>query len=191
MPSEMARGNFTQEYIHPVTGESLAQIPVQLWAGFVGVQVKEKTGALTPKIGWFARIGDDEQEKLSRLYQIERHGGLSYSYRHDTDTLPGILAKMTSISKLTLRFNQFPVNIPAWVDNMKIGKLEISGSLSEAEEAQLRQRFPEVSITNYKKWETKKEDATKKQSGSIKTIDISEFESLALFDPYDIRQVLE
>ncbi|MBO4430183.1 MAG: DUF4419 domain-containing protein [Bacteroidaceae bacterium] len=191
MPSEMARGNFTQEYIDPVTGESLAQIPVQLWAGFVGVQVDEKTGAFTPKIGWFARIGDEEQEKLSRLYQIERHGGLSYSYRKETDTLPGILAKMTSISKLTLRFYQFPVNIPAWVDNMKIGKLEISGSLSEAEEAQLRQRFPEVSITNYKKWETKKEDATKEQSGSIKTIDISEFESLALFDPYDIRQVLE
>ncbi len=224
MPTEMARGNFKQEYIDPVTGASIAVIPVQLWAGFVGVQVDEKTGALTPKIGWFARIGDDEQETLSRLYQLERHGGLSYSYLHETDTLPGILAKMSSISKLTLRFNSFPVIIPAWVDNMKIGKLEINGRLSEAEEAQLRQRFPEAEINNAKKREDamKKEEATKafvfdkkpdkaeidrviqaekegnnlpvpttEKSGSVKAIDMAEFEGIAVYDPYDIRQVLE
>ena len=214
MPTEMARGNFKQEYIDPVTGASIAVIPVQLWAGFVGVQVDEKTGGLTPKIGWFARIGDDEQEKLSLLYQLERHGGLSYSYLHETDTLPGILAKMSSISKLTLRFNSFPVIIPAWVDNMKIGKLEINGRLSEAEEAQLRQRFPEAEINNAKKRELigedaiKEEEATKvhkvtdskgnnlpvptsEKSGSVKAIDMAEFEGIAVYDPYDIRQVLE
>ena len=214
MPTEMARGNFKQEYIDPVTGASIAVIPVQLWAGFVGVQVDEKTGALTPKIGWFARIGDDEQEKLSRLYQLERHGKLSYSYLHETDTLPGILAKMSSISKLTLRFNSFPVIIPAWVDNMKIGKLEINGRLSEAEEAQLRQRFPEADINNAKKRELIGEDAIKEEeaakvhkvtdskgnelpvpttekSGSVKAIDMTEFEGIAVYDPYDIRQVLE
>ena len=191
MPTEMARGNFKQEYIDPVTGASMKVVPVQLWAGFVGVQVDEKTGALTPKIGWFARIGDDEQEKLSLLYQLERHGGLSYSYLHETDTLPGILAKMSGISKLTLRFNQYPVNIPAWVDNMKIGKLRIDGRLSDAEEAQLRQRFPEATITNTKKPETKKKDVIKETSDSIKAIDMSEFESIGFFDPSDIRQVLE
>ena len=214
MPTEMARGNFKQEYIDPVTGASIAVIPVQLWAGFVGVQVDEKTGALTPKIGWFARIGDDEQEKLSLLYQLERHGELSYSYLHETDTLPGILAKMSSISKLTLRFNSFPVIIPAWVDNMKIGKLEINGRLSEAEEAQLRQRFPEAEINNAKKRELIGEDAIKEEeaakvhkvtdskgnnlpvptsekSGSVKAIDMAEFEGIAVYDPYDIRQVLE
>ncbi|MBP5376099.1 MAG: DUF4419 domain-containing protein [Bacteroidaceae bacterium] len=228
MPTEMARGNFKQEYIDPVTGASMMVVPVQLWAGFVGVQVDEKTGALTPRIGWFARIGDDEQEKLSLLYQLERHGELSYSYLHETDTLPGILAKMSSISKLTLRFNRYPVNIPAWVDNMKIGKLRIDGRLSDAEEAQLRQRFPEAEINNAKKRELigedaiKEEEATKvivfdktpdkaeidrviqaetegnelpvptsEKSGSVKAIDMAEFEGIAAYDPYDIRQVLE
>ena len=228
MPTEMARGNFKQEYIDPVTGASVKVVPVQLWAGFVGVQVDEKTGALTPKIGWFARIGDDEQERLSLLYQLERHGGLSYSYLHETDTLPGILAKMSSISKLTLRFNQYPVNIPAWVDNMKIGKLRIDGRLSDVEEAQLHQRFPEAEINNAKKRELigedaiKEEEATKvivfdktpnkaeidrviqaetegnelpvpttEKSGSVKVIDMPEFEGIAAYDPYDIRQALE
>ena len=188
MPSEMARGNFTQEYIDPLTGATLATFPVQLWAGFVGVQVDAKTGALTPKIGWFARIGDDEQEKLSLLYQIDHHGGLSYAYRHETDTLPGILAKMTSISKLTLYFNRFPVNIPAWVDKMSIGELEIKGTLSEAEEAQLRQRFPEATITNTKKPETRKEDDIKEEN-TTNVFDISEF--VEVYDLYDIRRVLE
>ena len=213
MPSEMARGNFTQEYIDPLTGATLATFPVQLWAGFVGVQVDAKTGAHTPKIGWFARIGDDEQEKLSLLYQIDHHGGLSYAYRHETDTLPGILAKMTSISKLTLYFNRFPVNIPAWVDNMNIGKLDIHGKLSEAQEAQLRQRFPDASIINTNK-KTKQEDATKEENDTktievkadkapdlpvpisdtprpLKTIDISDFEAIGIYDTNDIRRVLE
>ncbi|MBQ2536446.1 MAG: hypothetical protein II549_06045, partial [Bacteroidaceae bacterium] len=126
--------------------------------------------------------------------------------------------------KLTLRFNSFPVIIPAWVDNMKIGKLRIDGRLSEAEEAQLRQRFPEAEINNAKKREDamKKEEATKafvfdkkpdkaeidrviqaekegnnlpvpttEKSGSVKAIDMAEFEGIAVYDPYDIRQVLE
>ena len=203
MPTEMARGNFKQEYIDPVTGASMKVVPVQLWAGFVGVQVDEKTGALTPKIGWFARIGDDEQEKLSLLYQIDHHGGLSYSYRHDTDTLPGILAKMESISKLTLYFYRFPVNIPAWVDKMNIGKLEIEGKLSEAEEAQLRQRFPNADISNTAKRELLVEDVIKEENPAKEemvknTSIISVDEALEdrldgheAFDPYDIRQVLE
>jgi len=186
MPSEMARGNFTQEYIDPITGASLMTIPMQLWAGFVGVQVDKKTGALTPKIGWFARIGDDEQEKLSLLYQIDHHGGLSYAYRHETDTLPGILAKMTSISKLTLRFNRFPVNIPAWVDKINIDKLEIYGNISDDEETQLRQRFSNIEINKTKPWKPKEEE----RSNSLKVID-SELEGIIAYDPYDIRQVLE
>ena len=191
MPSEMSLGNFTQDYIDPVTGASVKQIPVQLWAGFVGVQVDAKTGALTPKIGWFARTADDEEAQLKALQRMERYGQLSYTFLHETDTLPGILAKMESIRKLTLSFNQYPVNIPAWVDKMNIGELEIKGRLSEAEEAQLRQRFPEATITNTKKPETKKEDVIKETSDSIKTIDISEFKAIEAYDPYDIRQVLE
>ena len=203
MPSEMSLGNFTQDYIDPVTGASVKQIPVQLWAGFVGVQVDEKTGTLTPKIGWFARTADDEQAQLKALQRMERYGKLSYSYRHETDTLPGVLAKMESIRQLTLRFNRFPVNIPAWVDKMNIGKLEIEGKLSEAEEAQLRQRFPNADISNTAKRELLVEDDTKEENPAKEemvknTSIISVDEALEdrldgheVFDPYDIRQVLE
>ena len=203
MPSEMSLGNFTQDYIDPVTGASVKQIPVQLWAGFVGVQVDEKTGTLTPKIGWFARTADDEQAQLKALQRMERYGKLSYSYRHETDTLPGVLAKMESIRQLTLRFNRFPVNIPAWVDKMNIGKLEIEGKLSEAEEAQLRQRFPNADISNTAKRELLVEDDIKEENPAKEemvknTSIISVDEALEdrldgheVFDPYDIRQVLE
>ena len=176
---------------------------MQLWAGFVGVQVDEKTGTLTPKIGWFARTADDEEAQLKALQRMERYGKLSYSYRHETDTLPGVLAKMESIRQLTLRFNRFPVNIPAWVDKMNIGKLEIHGKLSEAEEAQLRQRFPNADISNTAKRELLVEDDIKEENPAKEemvknTSIISVDEALEdrldgheAFDPYDIRQVLE
>ena len=205
MPSEMSLGNFTQDYIDPVTGASVGQIPVQLWAGFVGVQVDAKTGALTPKIGWFARTADDEQAQLKALQRMERYGQLSYTFLHETDTLPGILAKMESIRKLELRFNGYPVNIPAWMDKMNIGELKIVGEFSDEEEAQLRQRFPKIDISNIRKWKmigeegvwreypTKKENPEKEDMiTNTPTISIDEaLEGRVAYDPYDIRQVLE
>ena len=202
MPTEMARGYFTQAYNDPVTGVPVITVPVQLWAGFVGVQVDKKTGTLTPRIGWFARTGDDEQHKLSELEKLNRHGQLSYDFLHETDTVPGILAQMTHINKLELRFHSYPVNIPAWMDHMNISKLKIQGSLSDEEEAQLRQRFPQIDITNIRKWkpmveegEVKviaKKENTAEKSDSIKPFDMPELEwSHAAYDPYDIRQILE
>ena len=128
---------------------------------------------------------------------MKKSGQLSYTFLHETDTLPGILAKMESIRQLTLRFRQFPVNIPAWVDKMNIGKLDIEGSLSDAEETQLRQRFPNADISNTAKWKWNEDFAIKEVSDSVKvietpTISIDEaLEGSVAFDPYDIRQVLE
>ena len=181
MPSEMSLAHFTQDYIDPITGLSVKQVPVQLWAGFVGVQVDEKTGALSPRIGWFARIGDDEQEKLSRLENTNKHGGLSYSYLHETDTLPGILAKMEHIKKLTLRFNKYPVNIPTWVDNINIDEMVIWGTISDMEEAQLRERFPNIEINRIKPLKPK-------EAEDIQEMDL---EGIMVLDAYDIRKVLE
>jgi hypothetical protein len=161
----------------------IKEVPMQLWAGFVGVQVDEKTGALTPKIGWLARIADEDDDKLTHLKEMNRHGKLSYSYFHENDTLPGILAKMERINRLELNFNSYPVNIPAWVDNINIDKLKVRGHISEAEEAQLRQRFPNAEIDKFQMLDFKPEEVTD-------TLDI-ELEGIAVYDMYDIRRVLE
>ena len=66
MPEEMVRVPFKQIYIHPVTGEVVKSVPMELWAGFVGVEEDTRTGALMPKIGWLARIADEQAEEAAR-----------------------------------------------------------------------------------------------------------------------------
>ena len=66
MPEEMVRVPFKQIYIHPVTGEVVRTVPMELWAGFVGVEEDAKTHALMPKIGWLARIADEQAEEAAR-----------------------------------------------------------------------------------------------------------------------------
>ena len=66
MPEEMVRVPFKQVYVHPVTGEVVKTVPMELWAGFVGVEEDAKTHALMPKIGWLARIADEQAEEAAR-----------------------------------------------------------------------------------------------------------------------------
>ena len=66
MPEEMVRVPFKQVYIHPVTGEVVNTVPMELWAGFVGVEEDPKTRSLMPKIGWLARIADEQAEEAAR-----------------------------------------------------------------------------------------------------------------------------
>ena len=66
MPEEMVRVPFKHILIHPVTGEVAKTISMELWAGFVGVEENAKTHALSPKIGWLARIAAPQAEELAR-----------------------------------------------------------------------------------------------------------------------------
>jgi len=59
MPSEMVRVDFKHQYYHPVTREVMAEVPMELWAGFVGFKEDPKTFAIIPQIGWFVRIAKE------------------------------------------------------------------------------------------------------------------------------------
>ena len=144
MPSEMVRVSFNHVQLHPVTGEPLDTIPMELWAGFVGVGEDAKTHALIPKIGWLARVADEDAETLSRLEAKDNSWGLDFYLYKGSDKIPEILSKMKNIRKLRLTFSGIPVEIPAWMDNIPIEDFTISGKLSEEEKDKLRKRFPKV-----------------------------------------------
>ena len=63
MPSEMVRVSFTHQYIAPYTGDVIDEVPMELWAGFVGYEEDPKTQAIIPKIGWLARMALEQIEE--------------------------------------------------------------------------------------------------------------------------------
>ena len=149
MENEMVSVPFNQVYTHPVTNEEVEVVPMELWAGFVGVEVDSVTQAFTPKIGWLARVSDPEAEEVARLEEETKYQLLYYSMSKDQPTPPEILSKMSHIRSLELNYgDEVPVNVPEWMDSLSIERLEIYGSLTEEEEARLRQRFPNADIKN-------------------------------------------
>ena len=148
MPQEIVRVSFRQVLTHPDTGIPLDTIPMQLWAGFVGVEEDAKTSALTPKIGWLARIADEESDEVARLKEQDKHMEL-YIHISEDQEVPRALSKMDHIRSLRLEFGNNPVVIPEWLDKIPIDKLRIMGKLTDESEAQLRQRFPKAEIKRY------------------------------------------
>ena len=148
MPQEMVRVSFRQVLTDPDSGVPLDTIPMQLWAGFVGVEEDAKTHALSPKIGWLARIADEESDEVARLKEEDKHMELYIHIGKDQE-VPHALSKMDHIRSLRLEFGNNPVVIPEWLDKIPIDKLRIMGQFTEEEEAQLRQRFPKAEIQRF------------------------------------------
>lgn len=148
MPQEMVRVSFRQVLTDPDSGMPLDTIPMQLWAGFVGVEEDAKTHALSPKIGWLARIADEESDEVARLKEEDKHMELYIHIGKDQE-VPHALSKMDHIRSLRLEFGNNPVVIPEWLDKIPIDKLRIMGQFTEEEEAQLRQRFPKAEIQRF------------------------------------------
>ena len=148
MPQEMVSVGFRHVLTDPDTGEPLDTIPMQLWAGFVGIEEDAKTRALTPKIGWLARIADEESDEVARLKEQNKYMQLYFKIGKDQE-VPHVLSKMDHIRSLRLDFWDNPIVIPEWLDNILIDKLSIMGQLTADEETQLRQRFPKAEIQRF------------------------------------------
>ena len=146
MPQEIVRVSFRHVYTDPDTGVPIDTIPMQLWAGFVGIEEDAKTRALTPKIGWLARIADEEADEIARLKEEDKHRGYLHFSMGQGQEVPRSLSKMDHIRSLQLDFWHNPVVIPEWLDKIPIDKLRIMGELTDESEAQLRQRFPQAEI---------------------------------------------
>ena len=146
MPQEMVRVSFRQVLTDPDTGVPLDTIPMQLWAGFVGVEEDAKTLALMPKIGWLARIADEESDEVARLKEQDKHMKKLYIDMGKGQEVPHALSKLDHIHALQLDFWENPVVIPEWLDKIPIDELRIMGKLTDEDEVQLRKRFPKADI---------------------------------------------
>jgi len=139
MASEMCRVSFKHVNINDVTGEIVETCDVELFAGFIGIEVDEKTGALTPHIGWLARRSDVAGEVA------ERFSKNSESFR--ISEVPEALKRLSHIKELHLNFsNKSKVVIPEWFDNIEVDDLEITGTMTEHEAELLRKRFPSAKV---------------------------------------------
>lgn len=150
MPAEWARVGFQYKVISPVDGTEVSQIPMELWAGFVGCKEDKATHALIPQIGWLVRQGDAEADELAQLKRDAEGdgdnivGGIYIRVKE----VPVVLAKLPHIKSLHLRFTDRAV-LPAWMDSIRIDRLMIAPEPSAEEQAAIKARFPNVEFMSW------------------------------------------
>ena len=139
---ELSEVKFKYQLIDPITMKVLEETDIALYAGFVGVTVDEATGAIEPKIGWIARKVDEEGEQLARLTSTAVSANASTP---KIKTVPEVLKREKYYKHLHLTFED-KVVVPEWMDDIQIDDFTIEGYMSEAEQAQLKNRFPKAKV---------------------------------------------
>lgn len=142
-------------------GVKTEETMLELWAGFVGLEQNPKTFALTPKISWMIKRKDINQTGIHQKLKSENIpsiSGLGGGIDIRIKDVPENLKKLREIYSLKLHFVN-NVFIPEWLKNIRIGKLDIEGKITETETEKVINWFPNTDIKiNGKEYIRKKTD---------------------------------
>ena len=139
MDSEMTRAKF---YYHRMFPDGTYEVfPMELWSGFIGVEEDNETFALMPKIGWFVRQSDEEEENLDRLRKQDQYRGINLT----VDVVPDILMKLEHIDRLVICFTG-DIELPEWLGNVDIDELIVYGNITNTRKKRLKELFANIKI---------------------------------------------
>lgn len=122
-------------------GVNSKSTPLELWAGFMGAEQDATTFALRPRIGWMIRDKSDDDSVLYAL--IAEKSNTRSTLRIRVREIPDEILKADSIGSLEIRFTE-GVRIPDELARVAIGRLEITGTITEDETGRIRRMFPET-----------------------------------------------
>ncbi|MDF9834159.1 hypothetical protein M2103_002401 [Ereboglobus sp. PH5-5] len=123
--------------------------PLELWAGFVGLEQNGENYALTPKIGWMIRKKDVRHEALKQKIAMDMKDvdeGMGGWVRLRVTTVPPALFSVGEIDNLELFFTD-KISIPDELTQVKIKRLILKGfRIDEGEEARIKKLFPHTEV---------------------------------------------
>ena len=121
-------------------------VPLEFWAGFIGLGQDSATYALTPQIGWMVRKKNTANE-IQHLIQDKEEGHVTILA---TEVPPGLL-RLNTISILEIEFTD-RILIPDELAKVKIGTMYLKGKIDKQETERLKTLFPNTYIKiNHKK----------------------------------------
>jgi hypothetical protein len=143
-----------------VDGGKSKNTQLELWSGFMGLKQNSETFALKPEIGWMIRKKDTINAVLLNKLKSENisettsegemlvGGGIKLRIKY----IPAELFQLKEIYKLYLNFVD-EINIPDKISKIKIGKLYLTGKISNAEINRICKLLPNTELTiNEKKY---------------------------------------
>ena len=137
LPDEIVKVDFN---FLEVSDGAVVTTPLELWAGFIGLEQNSENFALTPKISWMVRKKDfSEEENLKKQLegQIKNGAGIKISVQK----FPEIILKLEEIHSLDINFTG-TISIPDELAKVRIRTLILSGKITDAEKERIKNMFP-------------------------------------------------
>ena len=133
----------TTEFKYIIDNEdgTIVTINMELCSGFVGMEQDEETFGYTPKLGWFIRVAQTEDEMVEETKMLARHGGIILTL--SSDVIPDYFRQIDYFFSLEIYFPD-KVVIPEWMDSTRIERLQLHGNITKEEAVVLKERFPQA-----------------------------------------------
>lgn len=119
-------------------------IPLELWAGFVGLKQNKENFALTPKISWMIRkkdVGNLSQKRRLKELSKDSFEGINIRVKE----VPEHLLELKEIERLNIVFVD-KIIIPNELGKIKIKVLTLSGKIDKSEIKRIRGMFPDTEL---------------------------------------------
>jgi len=127
-------------------GDSTRTIPLELWAGFIGLEQNSIDFTLTPKIGWMIRKKDIDNFGLK--YQFEKQVNKDFmgsGILIRVHEIPNAIFELKEIKNLQISFTD-SILIPDKLKEIKIHKLKLSGKIANSEIERISKIFPDTEL---------------------------------------------
>jgi len=163
LPKEIVKVDIKYKQINPDGSEETT--PLELWAGFIGLEQNPNTFALKPQIGWMIKkskqsSGLKEQVEKYNAYE-EKNNAMKEKYK-DSVRVPGfsgfdepVAIRVKSVPKEILELNEIyrlkinfvdEVIIPDETGKIKIHDLELNGKISKSEIERICKLLPDTKL---------------------------------------------
>ena len=160
LPSEIIKVDL--KYIEVDGAGNMKTTPLELWAGFVGLEQNQKTFGLKPEIGWMIkkkdiRKVDKDSEKLTDDLKAKSIlDGAFSGIMIRVNTVPKELLGLNYIKSLWINFTD-DINVPEEMGKIKIDVFRMYGIITNSGIERICKLFPNtVLIINNKTYNTGK-----------------------------------
>lgn len=143
LPEEIVKVDV--EYQEAYT-DTVIKTPLEIWAGFVGLEQNEESFALRPQIGWMVRKKDVAQSGIkSKLEATAGRTGAGSGIHLRVKEFPAILLELKEIKRLELDFVG-DIHIPDEFAKVKVEKMILHGRITEEGAERIKRLFPYTDV---------------------------------------------
>ncbi len=169
LPEEIVKVDL--KYIES-NSDTTITIPLELWAGFIGLEQNSDDFTLTPKIAWMIRKKDVEKKGAKQKLKIDNKYGLGLGgINIRVKEIPQEIYDLDSISVIEITFID-NIKIENKFGNLKIGRLDLNGKITKKEIKRVAKLLPDTDLYINRKAANKKK--RKKQLEGIKELNIQQ-----------------